>query len=371
MPGAWLLILARVVFDEAVLTDVVQQTIADMRSEWMDAGSHAGRRLRARWLGYIAFWSLVVMAPVVFRASKENRRFLQIQWRSEMSTGMRVRLAIILVLTGVAAGFLVSRSRPVLYRASAVIQVIPARVSAVAADQAWSITAARLEDRVLELAQITSSYAHLERVVQEFDLYGAGSQPDRREDAVQRLRERVEISPDPNAGQISRIVVSFRDESATAAQKVTERLTRTFIEESLRSQEVIASGAVDFLSFQIQETGARLEAATEKAGRPGRRVSTEALELEVLQNSYKSMLARREEALMTAHIARTQLGEQFKLLESPRLPRTPEGPETVVLMMTGGVAGLVLAVLIALTDDIRRFFRRRRSDPAVATAEGC
>lgn len=67
LPGSWLLAVARLLFDDAVITSVVKPTIADLRQEFLEAGSDQRKLLRARWRGYVAFWSLVVMAPVAFR----------------------------------------------------------------------------------------------------------------------------------------------------------------------------------------------------------------------------------------------------------------------------------------------------------------
>lgn len=66
VPGRLLLQIARIVFDEPVLTTVVTPTIADMQREYRDAGGDRRLRLRARWRGYAAFWRLVGSAPFVF-----------------------------------------------------------------------------------------------------------------------------------------------------------------------------------------------------------------------------------------------------------------------------------------------------------------
>ena len=66
MPGRWLLAIARLIFDEAVLTTVIYPTVADLQREWLDAADISNRIL-ARGRGYLAFWSLMVMAPIAFR----------------------------------------------------------------------------------------------------------------------------------------------------------------------------------------------------------------------------------------------------------------------------------------------------------------
>lgn len=66
VPGAWLLTLARLIFDESVMNTVVRPTIADLQRELRDARSSRGTRLLARIRGYRAFWTLVLIAPFAF-----------------------------------------------------------------------------------------------------------------------------------------------------------------------------------------------------------------------------------------------------------------------------------------------------------------
>jgi hypothetical protein len=69
LPGRWLEAIARAIFDEPALSHAVLPTIADFQQEWTDAGTSRRRQWLARWRGYVAFWSLVVMAPVVLRTA--------------------------------------------------------------------------------------------------------------------------------------------------------------------------------------------------------------------------------------------------------------------------------------------------------------
>lgn len=64
-PGCLLLKVAKLVFDESVLSAVVIPTIADLQNEVREAGDRRAR-LRARLRGYVAFWVLVGAAPVAF-----------------------------------------------------------------------------------------------------------------------------------------------------------------------------------------------------------------------------------------------------------------------------------------------------------------
>jgi hypothetical protein len=66
VPGAWLLRLGRLVFDQSVLDTVIRPTIADLQRELRDAGSSRTARAMARWRGYRAFWTLALIAPFAF-----------------------------------------------------------------------------------------------------------------------------------------------------------------------------------------------------------------------------------------------------------------------------------------------------------------
>ena len=62
--GTLLLAIARLLFDESVLSRAVYPTIADLQEEVREAGADRRRRLLARWRGYRAFWILVLAAPI-------------------------------------------------------------------------------------------------------------------------------------------------------------------------------------------------------------------------------------------------------------------------------------------------------------------
>jgi hypothetical protein len=69
VPGTTLLKIARLLFNEQLLSAVVQPTIADLQREIADAGPDGLERLRAQWRGYFAFWRLTLVAPFASWAS--------------------------------------------------------------------------------------------------------------------------------------------------------------------------------------------------------------------------------------------------------------------------------------------------------------
>jgi hypothetical protein len=63
LPGTTLLKIARLFFNEHLLSTVVQPTISDLQREIADAGPRGRKRLRAQWRGYWAFWRVLLVAP--------------------------------------------------------------------------------------------------------------------------------------------------------------------------------------------------------------------------------------------------------------------------------------------------------------------
>ncbi len=62
-PGTTLLKIARLLLNEQLLSTVVQPTISDLQREIANASPHGHQRLRARWRGYRAFWTVMLVAP--------------------------------------------------------------------------------------------------------------------------------------------------------------------------------------------------------------------------------------------------------------------------------------------------------------------
>lgn len=68
---------------------------------------------------------------------------------------------------------------------------------------------------------------------------------------------------------------------------------------------------------------------------------------ETLQSVYSSLLTRYEDSKIAANLERRQVGEQFRILDPPRLPEKPFSPNRVKLNAIGALLGLVLGVGLA------------------------
>jgi polysaccharide chain length determinant protein (PEP-CTERM system associated) len=115
------------------------------------------------------------------------------------------------------------------------------------------------------------------------------------------------------------------------------------------------------LRLQAEEIRRRLESYKGEqvrleglmSGYSGRLESTPALESELselmrdystLQEAYTALLKKSEESKIAVNLERRQIGQQFRIIDSPRLPERPISPNRTRLNLMGLLAGLALGV---------------------------
>ncbi|MCC7044048.1 MAG: hypothetical protein IT183_09300 [Acidobacteria bacterium] len=86
----------------------------------------------------------------------------------------------------------------------------------------------------------------------------------------------------------------------------------------------------------------------------------------IIESSYKGLLAKREEARISASLERRQVGEQFSILDPARLPERPFSPDRQRYNLMGVVGGLVFGLaLVALIEYRDRSFKTDEEIAAV------
>jgi polysaccharide chain length determinant protein (PEP-CTERM system associated) len=68
---------------------------------------------------------------------------------------------------------------------------------------------------------------------------------------------------------------------------------------------------------------------------------------DTLERAYTGLLAKKEEAQVSANLERHQIGEQFKILDPARMPEKPFSPNRPMLYSACTAAGLGLGLLLA------------------------
>jgi hypothetical protein len=112
--------------------------------------------------------------------------------------------------------------------------------------------------------------------------------------------------------------------------------------ESLDRQIAFNEGEERRLRAEIGEYQARLEAV------PGIESEWVALtrDYETLQATYRELLSKSENSRMAASLEQRQIGEQFRILDPPRVPLKPHSPNRVQINLMGTLAGLGMGLLL-------------------------
>jgi len=364
MPGDWLLAIANALLDAAIVTDVVEPTVADLRTEWLRAGADSVARLKARGRGYFAFWSLLAMSPFAFRRWPGRHAltvpFWQIQRSHEMTRRAQIQLVTVLAVVGLAGGYAVARLRTPRYQASAVIQIVPATVRSEPGFTSATSVDANRDSRLRAIVQIVLSRTRLEGMILEFNLYERERRSLIMEDVVQRMRDDLDVDTGPGGT----LVIKYTGTQPMTVMKVTERLAAFFKDQGAIEHARLADDGLAYLESRIDETATRIQKISLEAVQKGSLSRPRQLELEVIEASYKNLLMRREDALAAVQMERRQLGEQFVLVDAARLPEQPVGISRLTSTLLGGGLGLTVAVLIMVAAWVSRVLRARRADLA-------
>ena len=296
------------------------------------------------WLGFFrvltgrhtAFSGADIMAPLA-----DTARFI---WR-------RKWLVIVPVLLLTMASTFWAYSRPVRYRSQTSLIFVPQRISEEFVRSRNPGTAS--PDLIKRLRTVVTSRTRLERIANEFNLFSK-----KRFRTMQDAVEEMQNDSGLSLRSDDVVEVSFTADDPLKALKVTERLATLFIDEWLRENSSAAESTSQFLEEQIAGAARQLDEAAaviERAHAAHRSPPhSEMLQFEVLQQTYRELLAKREQARMAANLEIRQIGMQIKLLEPARLPIRPEGVDRVQFSLAGAAAGLVVGLVLLLMSAVRR-----------------
>jgi polysaccharide chain length determinant protein (PEP-CTERM system associated) len=210
----------------------------------------------------------------------------------------------------------------------------------------------------------------------------AGATPRQRLDAARVLLAQLETRLSPKHPDIVRAKRLIADlEKQVAAEELTQPLSpeaeeggtpatpeaarrraqlramRTEIE-SIDRQIVFKEREEKRLRGLMAEYQSRLESV------PG--IESEWLALtrdyETLQETYRQLLAKSENSKMAASLETREIGEQFRILDPPRVPLKPHSPKRPLINLAGTAAGLGIGVLLLGLAYVRDTTMRSEAD---------
>lgn len=257
-------------------------------------------------------------------------------------------LVIVPVIVSAVTSWLVVRFVPVQYQSSAVLVVVPQQVPV---DYVHPTV-----NRGADFRNQLLSRTKLERLITDNDLYKDERARSVMEQVVQQMRNDIELTAHDNGSEPgSTIRVSYRSTDPRSAQKVATQLASFIIDQSQRDQIARSQGTVQFLDTMIDDAKRQVEAYEATHGQPARGESrARAIEREAIEDNYRSLLSKRQEAKIAVDLQTRQFGEQLKLIDPARIPERPVGLTRTELSVIGIVAGLTLGVAIVGVSSTRK-----------------
>ena len=169
-------------------------------------------------------------------------------------------LILLPMAIGLAAAPLLGTLTPLRYRSEALILVVPQQVSDSIVKSTVSNSVA---DRLPSITAQILSRSRLERIILEMDLYKEERSRQVMEDVVEQMRIK-DVKTTATGANIDSFRVSFENDRADVAQRVTERLTRLYVEQNALERASQADNTSDFLAKEIEHTKQRLSEQDKK-----------------------------------------------------------------------------------------------------------
>ena len=140
------------------------------------------------------------------------------------------------------------------------------------------------------------------------------------------------------------------------AFKVTDRLVAWLIDNVMIACVAHVQTSLGFFTTQAAVSRRQLveHAAIARKMSNANEVDAAAVETEVLQARYRSILAKIAEVELSTALESRQIGRQLRFVEVARLPETPLGLSRMAFTAYGTCTGLVIGGPVAMFADARR-----------------
>lgn len=186
--------------------------------------------------------------------------------------------------------------------------------------------------------------------------------------AQRRLQSR--LKPDhPDMVRLERVIASLEQRVGAAPDAAAPPSTPPATD-GTRARLLNEAEVIDQRLDERAEDDKRLRAVIERYQQRIERTPTRETELaslmrdyDVLRESYRNLLTKREESQMGAELERRSVGETLRIVQPARVPSEPFSPKTQALVLGGGAVGFISVLLFGA---LREFFDRTlRTDQEV------
>ena len=259
-------------------------------------------------------------------------------------------LILALSLIGPVLAYGVSRFLPSRYKSQTLVLVEPPSVPSTIVPQ---IDVSSVSQRLASMKSQILSRSRLEPIIRQFGLYSDDVSRKSMDELVGRLQQVIDVTPvqpmtDTNSRELPGFYVSVTLDNGRTAQAVCTAITSMFIEENLGIQQQHSEQTTQFLSQQLTEAKADLDAQDSKlAGFKSRYIGSlpddEQTNLNLL-TGLTSQLDAASQALARAQqdksFAESMLTQQIASWQASQGGHNPETLEQQLVAMQTQLASL-------------------------------
>ncbi len=243
-------------------------------------------------------------------------------------------MILTLVVIGPAIGYGVSRFLPSRYKSSTLVLV---EQPSVPIDIIKPVDTTDINERLASMQQQILSRTRLEPIIRQYSLFQSDINKYSMDDLVGRLQKAVEVTPvlpmaETRASNLPGFFVNVTLDDGRTAQQVCTTVTSMFIEENLRRRQEHSEDTTEFLSQQLADAKANLDAqdaklAVFKSRYIGSLPEEEATNLNLL-TGMTTQLDAATQALSRAQqdktFAQSMLNQQIAAWQSTKTGQNPE-----------------------------------------------
>jgi uncharacterized protein involved in exopolysaccharide biosynthesis len=174
---------------------------------------------------------------------------------------------------------------------------------------------------------------------------------------VQRLERTIRDLEAKADSEALRVPVSEAGPLKSSAELARERRVREVRDELERIDKSVAELRKE--EQRLRASGADFQARANAAPTRESELTELMRDYTPLQALYSSLLAKKEDARISANLEQRQIGEQFRLLDPAQLPERPFSPNRQQYTLYGVAAGLAIGLgLIGLFEYRDQTFKR-------------
>jgi len=213
------------------------------------------------------------------------------------------------------------------------------------------------EEQISAVGQLIKSRSFMERLIQDFQLFGYGSS---RYFSMDYAAKAAEKSIQILVTSKNTFKLSFSANTPQIAQTFTKRIVEMIIQSNNSSRKTKAEEAYDFLNKQLHNLSLELSDLNEKIQKakrsnpvPEKELLAFSRDYALLNQQYAALYNKTFQSRLTAELASNKNNDSFRIIDEPSLPDKAVSPNRMHLMLAGLTLGLVLGIGIALGQESR------------------